>query len=336
MADDGAGRPRRRPPTPGRTAGNDTFDAFTRHTAEAPSEAGGPVVPGNVTVRDQDGVHPDTETASTNSSRRCTLLIGLSVFGVAVLGVGLFARWLLVEPTSASVRERSAAQGVPATTDIAGATTSTSAPSGLAALVPMNGSTASASAATSSPPPPSKTASTAASVQVNTYVAELNSGNPATIQAAITGLAQLMSTTPADQPAAINALCTYLRTVSPAGSNDTTMPVLAQKAVAALVGRNASHDGGAVLKLDNTNLTGANLVNADLAGVSAQNTDFDMDNLTGANLSGANLQYAYFGETTITNTDFASANLAGVSFAKTPLCNGKTPTEPALGYNCVL
>jgi len=289
-----------------------------------------------VAARDEDGAPADAGIGSGDRGRRRGRLVGLSVVGLAVLGVGLLVLWF-VEPTSAPVRAHNAAQGVPTTPDVA--RTTTSAPGGLASLVPMAGGAAggSATAAASSPPPaPSTTTATGAHVQVGTYVAELGSGSATTVQAAISGMAQLMKSSPADQPAAINALCAYLRSASPAGSNDNTMPALAQKAVAALVGRDAAHDGGTVLKLDGTNLTGANLSGADLAGASAQNTDFDTDNLSGANLSGADLRYAYLGETTITNTDFASANLANASFAKTPLCNGKTPTEPALGYNCVL
>ena len=365
MAHDDAGRSRQETPAPGRVTRTGTFDAFGRNQPTATELSQGSPADGEPRgslrrvqwarglsraaistsgsrpeVADGSGTTPAAEAGLGASGPRRSRYLVFGVPVAAALVVGLLALWY-TELTSSPVQGGNAAQGLPVIPDVTSA--GTVAANGFASLSPITGTTASgtsetstAKAASTAPPSSGTTTPVAASVPVSAYVAELNSGNTATEQSAIAGLGQLMTSTPTDQPAVINALCSYLHTVSPAGSNDTTMSALAQKAIAVLIGRDASHDDGAVLKLDNTNLTGANLVGADLAGASAQNTDFDTDNLTGANLSGANLQYAYLGETTISGTDFASANLSNASFAKTPLCNGKTPTEPSLGYNCIL
>ena len=193
------------------------------------------------------------------------------------------------------------------------------------------------------PVSPSSTGSlAAASCQADPALAATRSGldskQPAARLTAVSAVAHIMNSTPSQQCAAIDALSSFIRIASPATDNDQPVTGDVQAALTVLATRNPAHDGGAVIDLENANLTNANLAGADLVRADLSGTngvDLTDANLSGANLSDADLDYAYLGGASLSGTDLAGASLHGASFYATRLCTGSNvPTDPGEGYTC--
>ena len=167
---------------------------------------------------------------------------------------------------------------------------------------------------------------------------ELGSSQPAVRVSAISAVERIMDSTPGQQCAAIDALSSFVRTASPATDDDQAVTEDVQAALTVLANRNPAHDGGAIIDLDNANLTDANLAHADLARADFSGTngaDLTDANLSAANLSDADLDFAYLGGASLSGAELAGASLHGASFYSTELCTASnTPTDPNEGYTC--
>jgi uncharacterized protein YjbI with pentapeptide repeats len=136
-------------------------------------------------------------------------------------------------------------------------------------------------------------------------------------------LQQVMDAAPAKQPVVIEILTTFIRDHAPLPRNPIQqqaslrgLPIYrpaadVQAALTVLASRNPAYDNGAVIDLNLTNLTGANLPSANFSGVC----------LVGAILSGANLQSATLNGADLFKADADGANLLQADLSDADLDN---------------
>ena len=187
---------------------------------------------------------------------------------------------------------------------------------------------------------------------------------------AIFALQRIMQDSPRDQPAAIQVLAAFIREKWPVPPTEQSNAPAAgasvvvidlQAALTVLGNRNPAHDGGVVIDLNHTELSGADLTGAKLADVNLNGSDLSGAKLPGADLSHANLGGANFSDadlscadlsgTELFNSDFSYADLTGAdlsaadvggiaslngaSFANLPWCDGTTSRYPQEKYQCL-